>query len=77
VGGDGLRKAGGVSLLTVIAEAIEPDVDHLERIDSLPALRVTHAGAESVVLVLPATGGMKRLLEMLDELVEPRTRRTR
>lgn len=66
-----------MSLITLVSEAIEADVDHLERIDGIPALRVTRAGAESVVLVLPATGGMKRLLEMLDELVELRDRRAR
>lgn len=65
------------STLTLIREAIEADVDHLERVDGLPALRVTHAGAESLVLVLPAKGGVANLLEMLDELVELRSRRTR
>jgi len=62
------------STLALIAETIEPDVDRLERIDGLPALRVLHQGAESVVLVLPATGGMKRLLELHYELAALRAR---
>jgi hypothetical protein len=65
-----------VTLLDLILDAVEPDVDSLSRIDGLPALRVTHAGAESLVLVLPAKGGVGKLLELLDELVELRSRRT-
>jgi len=63
------------STLALIAETIEPDVDRLERIDGLPALRVLHQGAESVVLVLPATGGVAKLLELLDELTALRAQR--
>lgn len=63
-----------MSLITLVSEAIEADVDYLERIDGLPALRVTHAGVESVVLVLPAKGGMAKLLEMLVELRDRRAR---
>lgn len=57
-----------MNLLVTVAEAIEPDVDALERVDGLPALRVRHAGEESLVLVLPAKGAVAKLLELLDEL---------
>ena len=73
---DRMRSAT-MTLLDLILDAVEPDVDALSHVDGLPALRIRHAGAESLVLVLPAKGGVANLLEMLDELAELRTRRTR
>lgn len=63
-----------MSLLTLIVEAIEPDMDRLERIDGLPVLRVSYLGAESVVIVLPVTDGMAKLLDVNDALADARER---
>lgn len=57
------------TLLPLIAEAIEPDVDHLEVDQKAHALTCDHGGRRYLVIVFDLTATFDRLLDVARRIV--------